>query len=80
MSALKIVLTVLFILLCIALVIMVLVQKGKSAGLTGSIGGSGADTFWGQNKSRSFEGKIDLATKIACAAFIILALLLNVVK
>ncbi|MCI8513252.1 MAG: preprotein translocase subunit SecG [Lachnospiraceae bacterium] len=80
MSAGKIVLTVLFVVLCIALVIMVLIQKGKSAGLTGSIAGGGADTFWGQNKSRSFEGKIDFATKAAAGAFLVLALLLNVVK
>ena len=80
MSGIKIALTVVFVVLCFALVILVLVQKGKSAGLTGSIGGSGADTFWGQNKSRSMEGKLDLATKIGCAAFIVLALLLNIVK
>lgn len=80
MSAGKIVLTVVFLVLCIALVIMILIQKGKSAGLTGSIGGSGADTFWGQNKNRSFEGKIDRATKIAVGAFLVVALLLNVVK
>lgn len=80
MSAGKMVLTVLFVVLCIALVIMILIQKGKSAGLTGSIGGGGADTFWGQNKNRSFEGKIDFATKVVSGAFLVLALLLNVVK
>ena len=80
MSALKIALVVVFFLLCIALVIMVMVQKGKSAGLTGSVAGGSADTFWGQNKSRSAEGKLDMATKIAGVAFIVMALLLNIVQ
>lgn len=80
MSAGKIVLTVLFVILCIALVIMILIQKGKSAGLTGSIGGGGADTYWGQNKNRSFEGKIDFVTRVTAGAFLLVALLLNVIK
>lgn len=80
MSALKIALVVLFVLLCIAMVILIMVQKGKSAGLTGSVAGGSSDTFWGQNKARSAEGKLDMATKIAGAAFIVMALLLNIVK
>ena len=50
MEILKIVLTILFVIDCIALTIIVLLQEGKSAGL-GTIAG-GADTYWGQNKGR----------------------------
>lgn len=74
MGILRIILTILFVLVCIALTVLVLAQEGKSTGL-GAI--SGGNSFWEQNKSRSAEGKIVLITKILAAAFIVLALLLN---
>ena len=48
MAALKIVIQILFILICIALTVLVLMQEGKSAGL-GAISGA-AETYWGKNK------------------------------
>jgi len=70
----RIILTVLFVLVCIALTVVVLMQEGKSSGL-GAI--AGGNSFWEQNKSRSAEGKIVLATKILAVSFIVLALVLN---
>ena len=75
MEVLKIVLTVVYIIVSLALVILVLMQEGKSAGL-GSISGA-AETYWGKNKGRSMEGMLDKATKILIAVFIILAAVLN---
>lgn len=75
MGALKIVLTILFIIVCVALVILVLMQEGKSAGL-GSIGGA-AETYWGKNKARSMEGRMVQITKILAVAFMLLAMVLN---
>jgi len=75
MSGLKIVLMIVFMLVCIALTVLVLMQEGKSQGL-GAIAGA-ADTYWGKNKGRSLEGKLELFTKILCAAFMILAIVLN---
>ena len=74
MGILRIILTIIFVLVCIALTVLVLAQEGKSNGL-GAI--AGENSFWAQNKSRSAEGKIVLVTKILAAAFIVLALLLN---
>lgn len=74
MGIFRIILTVLFVLVCIALTVVVLMQEGKSSGL-GAI--AGGNSFWEQNKSRSAEGKIVLATKILAASFIVLALVLN---
>lgn len=76
MAALKIVLTVVFILVCIAVVGIVLIQDGESGGLTGSVAGGG-ETFWSKNKDRSAEGKVEKATKYLIIAFMVLALLLN---
>ena len=51
MGALRIVLTVIYIIICIALVILVLMQEGKTAGL-GAVSGA-AESYWGKNKGRS---------------------------
>ncbi len=75
MATLKVVLTVLYALICIALIVVVIMQEGKQAGL-GAISGM-ADTYWGKNKSRSIEGKLEMATKILAAFFILLSVLLN---
>jgi preprotein translocase subunit SecG len=73
----KIFLTIIFLLVCIGLTAIVLMQEGKSAGL-GSIGGIG-DSYWGKNKSRSMEGNLVKFTKILATAFLLIALLLNVI-
>ena len=75
MEILKIVLTILFAIDCIALTAIVLLQEGKSAGL-GSLGGAN-DTYWGQNKGRSMEGTLDKVTKLLAALFVVLAIVLN---
>ena len=72
---LKIILTVVFVLICIALTIIVLLQEGKAQGL-GSISGM-ADTYWGKNKGRSAEGTLIRVTKIMAILFIILSMVLN---
>ena len=75
MEILRTVLTVLFILDCIGLSVIVLMQEGKSQGL-GSIAGM-ADTYWGKNKGRSMEGTFVKVTKIMGVLFFVLALVLN---
>ena len=75
MAILKTILTVVFILICLALTVIILLQEGKSAGL-GAIAGA-ADTYWGRNKGRSMEGILVTGTKILVALFIIIAAVLN---
>ncbi len=75
MGALKIAITVVFILVCIALVVLVLMQEGKSAGL-GAISGA-AETYWGKNKGRSMEGRLVKFTKWLAVCFMVLAVILN---
>ena len=76
MNILKIILTVIYAIDCIALTVVVLMQEGKQQGL-GSIAGV-ADTYWGKNKGRSIEGKLVLFTKILAIAFIVIAAILNI--
>lgn len=70
------ILLILYILVCVALTVIVLMQEGKQAGLTGAISGA-AETYWGKNKGRSMEGGLVLATKILAVSFIVLSLILN---
>ena len=75
MAALKIVIQILFILICIALTVLVLMQEGKSAGL-GVISGA-AETYWGKNKGRSMEGKLVKITKYLAIGFMLFSIILN---
>lgn len=69
------ILSIVMIVVSIVLTVLVLLQEGKSAGL-GAIGGGSSDTYWGKNKGRSKEGKLDLATKILAVVFFVLAAVL----
>ena len=75
MEALRIVIQIIFILICIALTVLVLMQEGKSAGL-GAISGA-AETYWGKNKGRSMEGKLVKITKYLAIGFMLITIILN---
>ena len=75
MAVLKIILTVVFIIISIALTVIILMQEGKSAGL-GAIAGA-ADTDWGKNNGRSMEGRLVTGTKILVVLFVVIAAVLN---
>ena len=67
--------TVLQLLCGLAIIAAVLVQSGKSAGLSGSIGGV-ADSFLAKNKAKSLDAKLARATKWLGAGFLVLTLIL----
>ena len=76
MAVLKTVLTVVFIIICIALTVIILLQEGKSAGL-GAISGA-ADTYWGKNKGRSMEGMFVKVTRVLVILFLLISIVLNI--
>ena len=75
MAVVKIIIQIIFILLCIALTVLVLMQEGKSAGL-GAISGM-AETYWGKNKGRSMEGNLVKITKYLAIGFMLISIVLN---
>ena len=77
MEIVKYILIALEALVSIALIVVVLMQSGKEAGL-GAISGS-TDTYMGKNKGNSMEQKIAASTKWIALAWIILTLSLNIV-
>ena len=75
MDVLTIVLTVIQVLCGLFLITVVLLQSGKSAGLSGAIAG-GADTFLSKNKARGVDAKLAKMTKWVALAFMVLTLVI----
>ncbi len=65
-----IVANVFHILLCLVVIAVVLLQPGRSAGISGAIAG-GAETFFGKNKGRDIESKLSRYTGLCAIGFII---------
>lgn len=79
MSTLTLVLTIIYAIACLFLICVVLLQSGKSAGLSGAIAG-GADTFLSKNKAKSADARLAKATKWVAIAFMILTLVIGFVQ
>jgi len=77
MAVLKTILTVVYILVCLALIVVVCMQESKMEGLSGALTGSSSNTYWGKNKGRSVEGLLQKLTIGLGAAFIILSIVLQ---
>ena len=78
MSVLTIILTVLQLISGLAVTVVVLMQSGKSAGLSGAISG-GAETFLSKGKAKTWDAKLAKATKWFALPFVLLTLLLNLI-
>lgn len=78
MSAVELIFTILQLICGLIVTLVVLFQSGKSAGLSGSIGGV-ADSFLAQGKAKTMDAKLARATKWVGAIFIILTLVLNII-
>ena len=70
------ILLILYIIVCVALTVVVILQEGKQAGLTGAISGA-AESYWVKNKGRSMEGGLVVATRVLAVLFVLISLLLN---
>ena len=77
MTALKIIIGVVYLLICIGLIILVLLQESKSEGV-GAITG-GADTFFGKGKTNTREGMLNKLTVVLSIFFVITAIVFGVI-
>lgn len=75
MGTLKLIITIIQLLCGLGIILIVLFQSGKSAGLSGAIGGV-ADSFLAKNKAKTMDAKLARATKWVGALFLILTLVL----
>jgi len=79
MNVLTMVITILQLLCGLVIILAVLFQSGKSAGLSGAIGGV-ADSFLAKNKAKTMDAKLARATKWIGAVFLILTLILLILQ
>ena len=70
--------TILQVLAGLAVTAIVLMQSGKSAGLSGTISG-GAETFLSKGQAKTLDAKLAKATKWFALAFVLLTLILNLI-
>ena len=75
MSALLIILTIVHILFALSIIVIVLLQSGKTAGLSGAIAG-GAETFFGKNKGRTIDALLSKFTSVVAIAFLFTSIIL----
>ena len=75
MGALKLIITILQLICGLIITVAVLFQSGKSAGLSGVVGGI-SESFLAKNKARTLDAKLARSTKWFGAAFLVLTLIL----
>ena len=80
MNAVTIVFTVIQLLACLFLIAVTLLQSGKNSGLSGAVGGSSAETFFGKGKAKNLDAKLARATKWVGIGFVALTLVLNLIQ
>ena len=76
MEVLKTILMIAFIIICLAIIVIILMQEGKSAGL-GSLSGQTSETYWSKNKGSSKQEILKKITAVLTVLFFVLALLLD---
>jgi preprotein translocase subunit SecG len=69
----KLFLTILLVIVSIGLIAIVLLQKGKSAGLSGAISG-GAEHLFGKQRARGLDLVLERTTIVLAALFIVLSI------
>lgn len=76
-ETIRLVLTIVQVVVSLVLILTVIFQSGKQAGLSGSIDGA-VDTFFGKNKARSLDAKLEKLTTVVAVCFILLTFVLTV--
>ena len=79
MQILKYVLMILYVIDCLALIVITMMQNKDSNGASSTIVGSSNNNFYEKNKTRTREGKLKMWTIIFGVAFVLLAILLGIV-
>jgi preprotein translocase subunit SecG len=78
MILLTLVITIIQLISCVILIGVVMLQSGKTAGLSGVIGG-GSDTYLSKNKGKTLDSKLSRATKWVAIVFAVLTLVLGII-
>ena len=80
MGVLKVILTIIYIVICIALIGIVTSQTKDGSGASGTITGSSTNNFFEKNKGNTKEGKMKKTTIILGVVFVVFAIALSVIN
>ena len=78
-KVIRIILTVLEVIASVALIVIVLVQSGKEAGLSGALAGGNEDSFLSKSKKGNLDKTLASATKWVALAWVVLTLALSLI-
>lgn len=78
MTALKIILGVFYMLICLVVIIIVAIQESKSDGLSSVITGENSDSYYSKNKGLSKERFLSKLTVVLSVFFAVVAIVLSV--
>lgn len=78
MEIAKYIVLVIYVIVCIALIILATIQNKEKSGASGTITGSSTNNFYEQNKGRTKEGKLKKWTIILGILFVLLAVALGI--
>ena len=80
MSVVIAILKILLVLVCVGMIVIILMQEGKNDGLGQAISGGSSESYISRNYGRTPEGKKKTITKILGIAFMVLALVINILE
>ena len=80
MNILKGILTVIYIINCLVLIVICLMQSKDDEGASGAIVGGSSSSFYEKNKGRTKEGKLKRLTIILGILFVVLTVALGIVS
>ena len=78
MEIVKNVITVLYIILCVALIIVATIQAKDSSGASQTITGSSTNNFYEKNKGKTKEGKMKRLTILLSVLFVVFSIALGI--
>lgn len=78
MDILKNVLTIVYIINCLVLIVICLMQSKDDEGASGAVVGGASSSFYEKNKGRTREGKLKRWTIILAIVFVVLTLVLGI--
>jgi preprotein translocase subunit SecG len=76
LDTLKIVFVVAQLIVCVVLMTIIVIQSGKTSGLSGALAG-GSDTFLSKNKGKTLDARLSRATKWVAGVFVVFTIVLN---
>ena len=73
------VISIVLILAALFMIVTVLLQSSQEGGIS-AISGQSGNSYFSKSKTKTFEAKLALATKVAATVFVVLSLVMLIIK